>query len=41
MKTIKILTHDKGIITIDVTNVTDPDKLASELFEKYGQFIQL
>lgn len=41
MKTIKILTESNGIVTIDVTNVTDADSLANELIAKYGKFIQL
>ncbi len=41
MKEIKILTQNHGIVTVDVTNVTDAKQLENELIAKYGQFIQI
>ena len=41
MQTIKILTHNSGIVTIYVPKDADVEKLAKELFEKYGEFIQI
>lgn len=41
MITLKILTHNNGIVTITVPADTNTEQLAKELFEKYGEFIQL
>jgi hypothetical protein len=41
MKTVKILTHNHGIVSINVANDADTTKLAEELKKKYGEFIQL
>lgn len=41
MKTIKLLTQNSGIITININENTDIEKLTKEIIKKHGTFIQI
>lgn len=41
MKTIKLLTQKSGIITIEIDENTDIEKLTQEIIKKHGTFIQI
>lgn len=41
MKTIKLLTQNSGIITINIDDKTDIEKLTQEIIKEHGTFIQI